>query len=354
MEAVDTFPGYFNARIRAKKSQLMSQSDLENLLHKGSLQSVVDALVASPYEDEMAEALSRYEGADAVEDAVSRNLAHTFQRLVRMTGVSEFRHLVEVFLMQWDLIGVKTLLRNCHHGITGQTAADTLSPGPTLTVPLLNEYSQFSDMSDLVNALRGWNFVLCKDLVSALGEYRESGDLAVLEETLDRAYFVKFSRRLHQADDMNSRMLRRLLQMEIDRINLRLLLYPREESMSVEALTERLLPHGTISSNVLREMAASGTPERVIDALRNTIYRELVDEIEPYIAAGRLGALDRQLENYYMDTLRRAALADVFGIGVVMRFAWLKYNEVMNLRLIARAKARNIPAARVQEELVYA
>ena len=52
-----------------------------------------------------------------------------------------------------------------------------------------------------------------------------------------------------------------------------------------------------------------------------------------------------------MKQIRRLALKSVFGIGVFMDYAWLKYNEAVNLRLIARGVAGHLPAGRVREEL---
>jgi vacuolar-type H+-ATPase subunit C/Vma6 len=39
-------------------------------------------------------------------------------------------------------------------------------------------------------------------------------------------------------------------------------------------------------------------------------------------------------------------------VAILTYYAWAKFNEVINLRLIARGHARHLPAGRVREEMV--
>src|SRR5262245_17996812 len=76
-----SFAAFINARVRGMKSALLSRNDLETMLNSGRLDQIGDMLMKSPYETELAEALARYQGADAIEDAVTRNLVNTFTQL---------------------------------------------------------------------------------------------------------------------------------------------------------------------------------------------------------------------------------------------------------------------------------
>lgn len=349
---MDTAAADFNARIRAKRSHLFDETAFENLLSKQSVQGVVDGLAGSAYDEDLVAALEKYEGADAVEAALSQNLVHTFQRLTRMAQ-GELRELVKIFLMRWDLMAVKALLRNVHHGITGEEARDAVFPGPTMSLDDLSRLAAHDNMEGLIGGLMAWNHSLCRCLRDELDTYRMERSLRVLEEALDRAYFVDHARRLRQYTDDDSRFLRRMLQLEIDRINLRNLLQSRGEGVDAETILGQLLPNGTLSENVVREMAAAPTPDRALDALRGTPYGDLVEELGARMQVGRISSLDRLLERMFMTRLRRASLANVFGIGLAMRYTWQKYNEVMNIRLIARGIARDVPQARIREEMVY-
>lgn len=351
MADLDPLVLYFNARVHGMKRDLFSRSTIDSFLDQGDLSRFVDALLDSAYRTEVAESLTRYQGADAIEEAVSRNLVATFQTLMgRAHG--EFRELAEIFLARWDLMAVKSLLRCRHHAIEGPTLAGALIPGPTMTPPLLAEFSQLDSMESLVQALAAWNRDLCVGLRKVLPVYQEEGNLAILEETLDRAYFVESVQQLKAADDEDSSMVASQLQAEIDRINLRTVFQHIETRGELaDSLGERLLGEGSLPNALLRRMAEASDAASAMEHLAHTRYSSLVEELYQLLQTGRFSPMERYFERLLMKNVRQSARNNVFGIGVMMDFVWLKYNEVVNLRLIARGLAGNLPAGRVRNEM---
>ena len=186
----ETFAAYYNARVRAMKSTLFAPSRLGDLLERGGLEELIEVLLNSPYEHEMAEALATHKGADAVEDAVSRSLVTSLRKLLRLADES-FKRPAALFLLRWDLAAVKSLLRVRHLELTAEEGASALCPGPTLTVPLLRNLAGRESMPDVVAGLVAWNPELCACLPPELPAYRRIHSVAVFEEALDRRYFVE-------------------------------------------------------------------------------------------------------------------------------------------------------------------
>jgi vacuolar-type H+-ATPase subunit C/Vma6 len=351
MADLDPFVLHFNARVHGMKRELFANRTVDEFLEQGDLARFTDALLDSAYRTEMAESLTRYQGADAVEEAVSRNLVTTFQTLLgRAHG--EFKVLVQTFLARWDLMAVKSLLRCRHHGIDGSTAGSALIPGPELTPPLLAELMSLDSMESLVGALVRWNRELCGPLLRALPAYLESNSLPVLEEALDRAYFAGNAARLKAAGDEDSQMLRSQLQAEIDRINLRTVFqYIESKGELGDSLEDRFLSQGTLPRTLLRQMAAASDPASAMEQLARTRYSSLVEELYQLLQTRRFSPMERFFERALMKNVRQSARNNVFGIGVMMDFAWMKYNEVVNLRLVARGLAGNLPKGRVRDEM---
>jgi len=350
---IDPLIVYFNARVRGMKSELLAGSLLEDMLGRDSVQSLVETLLDSQYRTETAEALSRYQGADAIEDALSRNLAATFNRMVN-GAAGEFRELVEIFLSRWDLSAVKGLLRCQHLGLDQATALEEIYPGPSLPLPILREMAAADSMEQLIRELTGWNRGLCENLRKALPEYQETNQLTLLEDTLDQAYFVEQARELGASEDENARILAEYLRAEIDRINLRALFMHFQSGESTDQVKERLLPEGKLSIRRLEAMAATGDLGSALAQLENSDYAPLLDEYLEYVQSKRFGPIERYFERLLMHTLLRLSRQNVFGIGVMMNYVWLKYNEVVNLRLIARGVAGSIPKGRVRDEIFLA
>ena len=346
------FAAYISARVRGMGSALMSRATLDGFLDKGDLKAVTDALLSSPYEVEMAEALTRYEGVEAIEDAVSRNLLNTFAKLRRI-GRGPYEQWVGIFLARWDLIAVRALLRNRHHELDAETGAPSLVLGPSIPQALMHELASQNSMEALVAGLNAWNTKLCGTLAEHLGEYQETKRLGVLEEALDRSYFLGNIRRWGSTRDENLRFGRMLLKTEIDRINLRILFAPTAPGEMPEDKLARVLPRGNVSQDIMRGIAAAPSPERAVTFLENTPYAEFTEGIEYYAQTGKFSLLDRQFELALLARLRQGTQQLPLGIAVLMRYAWMKYNEVVNLRMVAHSIAFDLPRDRVSREMLH-
>lgn len=354
MESTEIFAPYMNARVAGMRSKLFTARHLEDLLNLYDVSKIIDDLMQSPYEKEMAEALTRHSGVDAIEDAVTRSLVNAWQALSRMCA-GPLQDLVDRFLMRWDLSAVKALLRMRHHGLDAQTGLDLLAPGPNLTVPLMKSFAELGSVEELVAALVAWKPELCAPLANALADYRQQqNNLALLEDALDRSYFVRSVIQLRPADDDDSVMLRKLLRMEIDRINVRILLQLRNGHTSADQLAARLLPSGWLNEKLLREMAGARDAMHAMESLSPTPYKELAEELYSFVQQSRFSPMDRHFDKLIIKHLRHEMHSHVMSFAVVMHFAWAKYNEAVNLRLIARGAAANLPLGKVREETMHA
>lgn len=341
---------YFNTRVRVMKSVLYPARRLRDVLETDSVDMLIETLLQGPYAAEMAQSLTRHTGADAVEDAVSRNLSATFRKLLAIAP-ADVRPQVKSLLMRWDLIAVKALLRARHVSAGGEAYPEGVLPGPTLEVPLLERLAQQHSMRALVSAMRLWNMHFGNVLAHALHDYESGGGLQVLEDALDRAYYVAEVQRCEAGCDDDSMMLRQLLQMEIDRINLRSM-FTRRGAGALSA--DDLVAGGTLSRRVLSAMAAAPNMAVAMEFLEPTMYRELVERLYQYIQSRRFSPFERLFDTLVMRRCRQLAAARPFSIAVAAHYVWLKYNEAMNLRLIARGEAGHLPRGRVLEEMAHA
>ena len=341
-----------SARARAMKSRLFNRAQFEDLLDQDELSTVIEVLLASEYKAEMAEALTRYKGADAVEEAVSRNLVRTFQRVLASTSGNLYP-LTRYFIARWDLVAVKSLLRSRHRGITAEPDGGVLFPGPTLGTALLRDLAQCESMTALVQRLAAWNPQLCRCLLSFVGEPGKEPALDALENALDRNYLVDRACALTGATDEDSRILRRFLRVSIDGVNLHTLLRIRQTAADREEVRQWLLPEGALPNHIVEKMLEAPNAAEAMALLGETAYREFVEGLYQFLQTGRFSPLERMFELTLMNELKRMARRHVCSLAVIMHYCWLKYNEVINLRLIARGEARHLPRGRVREELVY-
>lgn len=352
MRAPDPLFAYLNARVRAIKGQLFSRAQMEDFLRQNDLDRMAGTLLDSVYHQQMAEALSRYEGADAIEDAVTRHLMAMAQ-MVLNRAEERPRELVALVLERWNLNTVKSLLRIRHHSVPVSAAAHLLMPGADFPPSLQRRMAASETMDALIGQLTAWNPALCGGLAAELPEYKESGRLAVLEDALDRRYFVDNAARLRDSTDENEQLLTFFLRLEIDLMNLRLVFTRLRQQRTEPVPAGRFLPEGTLSAQKLAQLGSADDPAQAADMLKQTRYRSFVEELYQFTQTHRFSPVERLFERVLMQELRHLAVLNPLGLAIVMDFAWRKYNEGINLRLIARGLAGHLPAGRVREELVF-
>lgn len=341
---------YVTTRVRGLKSRLLTRDDLEDLLDQKDIDALIEVLLTSDYKEEMARALSTHSDAEAVEEAVSRHLLATFQELLAISGESH-RPYTALFLARWDLKTVKQLLRRRVTLDRGIVAEGFPAPGPTLGVALVKYLAELETLDALIQGLVAWNRDLCACLLSVHRNAGSNTELRALEDALDRAYFVENVRRLAADPDENAQLLRSVLRLNIDGINLRILLHDKAHQ---DAHEDWLLPEGTMSKRVAAEMMAAESVEEAMVLLESTVYRELVEGLYMFVQTGRFSPMERMFEQLLLKELRRMARVHVMTLAPLMHYAWLKYNEVINLRLIARGEVRHLPRGRIREEMMYA
>lgn len=341
---------HFNALVHALKSQLLPRGVYDEYLAMPSVERLTESLLESSYRKEMAEALTRFHGADAVEDAVQRNRSNQVAMLARRTQ-GEFGDLIGIFLSRLDLGAVKFLIRAKHHGLTTEETTAGGNPSISMSLAQFHELARAESMEELVTQLIAWNSQLTRPLRGALPAYREKNDPAILEDALDMEFFSKSARTLRGLDDQNANALSWYLRVEIDRINLRLVFENFQYGGDKEGVLKRLVPGGTLSKSLMESIANAGDATAAMELLSGTRYQALGEQLFQFLQTKRFAPVERYFDRLISTQLRRLALRDPFGIGVVMDYVWLKFNEGVNLRLIARGLAGSVPTGRVREEL---
>jgi V/A-type H+-transporting ATPase subunit C len=340
---VPDFP-YINARVRAMRGRLLTPAQLEDLLAAASLPAFMQALSATPYAHDLQEALTRYEGVRAVDDALARNLQRTTRRILGFAGGSPHR-LVTVLLLRWDLANLQAIVRGKHAGRSAAEILEAVIPAGTLSGTVLTDMAGVPSMTALAGALEAVGHPLAQVVAVGAADYARTNDPLALELVLARGYAEQVLRQARGRGD--ARLLREILTAEIDTANVKTAL--------------KLAPAGLPKERRLKFFTPGGS--RVTDRL----FLDLSDEQAQASAWARLrargfpvGELPTDLVEFErtLDAAAAGALAqryvrgDPLGLDIVMGYLAMKSAEVANLRLIARGKLLGLPRERVRREMV--
>lgn len=337
------FP-YINARVRAMRSRLLDAGRMEELLAAPTLDAVIQALNATPYGHDIQEALSRYPAVGAVDTALARNF---YQTTTKILGFADGRprQLIEIVLMRWDLVNLRLILRGKHTGSRAEDIASNLIAAGTLHDAALRTLAEQPDVPAVVGALSGLNHPFVTPLQEGMAEYLERKDLFALELRLERFYAL-YGLQMVKGSGHSEQVVRALLQAELDATSVKTALKLQRSALSREGKARFFIPGGGIvSADLFLMLADRETAEQAMTSLRILGFplKRITEDLTTFERELDLAVIKAQTDLY---------LGDPLGIDIVVAYLALKYNEVKNLRLIARSKQLGIPRDRVRKEMV--
>ncbi len=318
---------YLNARIRARRSQLLPEGFFREALSL-NFPELVKVLAESIYGPDLTG-----DSLSDVDRAVTVHLDRTVGDLPRLVS-GEAREAVNLLLMQADLANVKTILRGKSTGWTADEIMERLVGG-TLPRGLHGAMVEAPDAASLAQVLALSNHMLARALREASRTEREPLEAQVL---LDQVFYAAVLRRARELDQP---YLTNFIRFEIDASNLSTGV--KLSTIGFEGLAERFfLKGGSLVNLSLFQRLAEGE----VAALR-----ELGDSDFGRVAeAGDLPALERSLRCVLL-AKARAQSKDVLGPGLAIDYIQWKEWESSRIRLLARRAYYNLPAATVEQEV---
>lgn len=325
------------------RSRLLDPGRIEELLGLPSLDAFIQALASSPYGHQVQEALSRTAGLQAIDEALARNFYLTTTRILSFAD-GKARQLIELVLMRWDLTNIRIILRGKHTGRRDEEILANLFPAGRLNDPALKEIVAQSDVAGVVGALGGMDHPLAAPLAAGLRDYHDTKDLLNLELRLNH-FHAAYGLRITSGRGHNEEVVRRLLQDEVDATNVKTAVkLQRVDGLPRDEKRQFYSPGGRLTENIFLAVADRQTAEQGMHAARVQGFPVKSLPEDP-------AALERELDVAMLRAQVNLYLQDPLGIDIVIAYLAMKYNEVVNLRLIARSKALGIPRDRVRKEM---
>jgi len=227
--ADDTRYAYAVARIRGMETRLLDRQWIERLLSE-SADGALKALSDSAYQEAMADV----ERPEDIEAGLTKATAETFDVV---SAIAPDPSLIDLFRIRWDFRNAKSLLKASLLKLAGEEVGVVRGAG-TL------------DADALAEAIRDRSYTMLPAfLTDALRDaeeaYRDVGELAVVDEVLDRAMWA---RALQVARASGEEFLVRFFEAEIDLANVRTFVRIKDAGHDRADLGRALVPGGTLDA----------------------------------------------------------------------------------------------------------
>ena len=345
--------GYINARMRGMKSRLLDHHALDTLILQPDLDALAGELEKTPYREEIVKARGTYSGMPAIEHALRDNFVQTFRKILDFAKKEEAGQYIRIFLHRWDIQNIKTILRGKNIHVTNEEILDCIVPAGEMDEATLTELVRQQDTKAVIDLLATWRIPYARPLTTAFPEFARSGDLGMLECALDRFYYDDALRAV-AGRGSNNAMIRHVLALEIDVVNIKTVLRMVRDSVEPAGAEKFLIDGGLeFDAKDLARLLALRTVEDVVAALATTRYAFLSEVPAEALQVKKISVIEKELERYLVRQGARSFRSDPLSVASLIGYFWAKYNEITNIRIIARCKTADFPVEHLREELIY-
>jgi V/A-type H+/Na+-transporting ATPase subunit C len=346
---------YLNARVRGMSTLLLGREFYERVLQASTEAALADALLATPYAEDMQRATAAHAGAvdtQAVETALSTNVRTAFSKILAMAPPDP-RRLIALQVNRWDVANVMALLRGKLAGAGPRELLAAVLPIGEMTEVQLGELSAEIDVVNLADALPTWKHAFAFVLRHAIRECADKDDMTALESALYRGWFQWALSQLAAGDPRHDPA-RESLRRQIDLVNVQAALERiRDRARGGARENVEPIPGGKLPWGLLAELAACDTLVTAFEMLGGTYFAPGIGRgILAYGQAQSLAVMERFLESVVVEHGCRLFRQDVLSAAVPLGYIWRKYSELVNLRLLVRGIRYGMPANAIREGMI--
>lgn len=354
---------YGNARLRAMRSRLITAADYYNLLARGNIEELINALAESVYKADIEQALTRRTGVPCIYEALRVNLTRTLRQIHNFFE-AEPRRLIELLLRRWDRHNLLAILRGQSQEAPPETVLSAIVPAGQLDEVSLREMARQPGLRAVIELMTIWQLPYAKALRRVQPRFGALPDLDHLELAVNRFHYATLQEMLSRGNG-NKALALSHLQNEIDLVNLltslRLVLRPdllplMQQRYGVTEVRFLLIePGGHLPDSLLAELVTqAGGLEGLVRALRSSRYGQaLAVGWERYQdGQGDLAVFQRELERWQAKQFMAMFRHNPLSLAIPLGYIGCKELEVANLRLIAQAVALGLERDQVRQELI--
>lgn len=344
---------YINARIKGMKSRLLAPPVFETLILKPDVESIIAELENTSYKQEIEKATVQYSGIKCIEVALRKDFTNAFRKILGFMKGGESETYINILLSRWDIQNIKTILRGKNIHMTSAEIVECLVPAGQLDDTTLIELIKQPDVKAVIDLLATWGIEYAKPLTRNFKEYSDKRDLSILEYAIDKFYYENALEKLGE-DSYDDRIILDMITTEIDVTNIKNVLKMIRDKIEIEEAEGFLINDGAkLNRERLLAMIRTGTLEGAIKVLDATPYKFLSELPADVFKTEKVSVFEKELEKYLIKRGISRFLGDPLSIAVAVGYVWAKYNEITNIRIIARCKTADITEKEIREELIY-
>ena len=340
---------YATARVRAKKSLLLSKDTYPKLLMM-DLNEIGRFLGETQYKVEMQELAAKHEGVNLIELGTARNLARINRQILKFCS-GELQETVAKYLGRWDYWNIKTILRGKFSGATVEEFQEEVVASGALSEEYLNYLYTLDSINDILEDVRrkaGVNLP-----AEVMASYEAHGTLGPIEDYLDKLYYQGLLKQL-EFGTRADKMLLSFVRKEIDTVNLITLLKLKKDKVPADKGSIYFIEGGQElpMRELMRLVALENLEQTVGELTKLSFYEDIKEELEVAKTSGSLTDVGLAVRRYLAKQSQRFGHAYPMSVLPIIDYMIRKKIEVDNIRIVARGKQSGLDVEQIKKLLV--
>ena len=339
---------YTFVRVTVMRSKLISSHDYAKLV-KMQFSEIARFLQDTEYKTEIDELAVKYGVSELLELALTKNLVKTFKKL-NATSSPEMNLLINAYLMKYDILNIKTIVRGLYTKADRGYVKKLLIPAGTFTEEFLDELQKKQNIEEIIRAVP---FIEYKNMRAYIDALTEKGALFEFENALDKFYqtfLVMFTEQIPREGNL----FREFLLAQIQTTNILTIARLMKEGMHREEIAKFAFMTGIREIDVeTRKLLMARNIESLASHLANKSLKKFLHKsIEAYKDSKSLVEFERLLSKRMLDKSILFAHQHPLSIDVILGYMFAKEIEIQNLMKLVKGKELGLDEAQISKEIV--
>jgi len=343
---------YINAKVRGMMGKLLTREAIDSLIGAESFQTMVRLLEQSPYGPKLVAFPFEQINSEILDRVFSEDFIETFSALYR-SSPSDVKEFLNKIRMKFEARTLKTLLRTKVANLPLEEAMRYIIPVSVFTRPVCEELLKKKDLKEMVENIP--IRIFRKALEENWRYYEETRNILPLEVAVDRVSFEEIWKYIKDnMGGLDKRVSRRVVGVEIDSINIKILL--RGKLLGLDHLTiQKLLlrVNYRLRDEILRKSLEAKSVSEVVETLAVHPYDSILhDVLRKYEKKDLLTGIEVELDKLIYEASKKAGYGYPFQIGTILCYLNLKWFEIKNLKTIVVGKEERIIPVHIRKYLI--
>jgi len=253
----------------------------------------------------------------------------------KVTEDIDLENLLTLFRLQGIKFELKGTKREIEWQIKNQIEVHFIPGGKEITLKKFVELAQKHSIEELIKGLEDTSYGAV--LKKVLPRYQQARDFSIL----DKKKLEKFK---EDVEKESQEQIKKQIKEQEEQI----------KTQIKEQIETLFIPGGKeITLKQFVNLAQKNDVEALVKGLENTSYGPVLKKVlARYRETGSLSALERRLEENLVEKAINMYNKGALCIGIIIGYFWMKFNEIVNLRIISHCKSRGVPERKIREELI--